>query len=556
MRNGATSMKRISAFLIALTLLFTCSCEEKERIPFDFDLSKYITLGEYKGIEYTPARTVPTDEEVWEEIIGTLDYCGLYAEEVYPDYLFENITEGEIFYGDIVKMDITLTVENEVYDDASCEGLATEIGGNFFTPNIKEETAEELDIDYDFLTQFLTKLENEAVGKQIGSEFSLSGTFPADNFDNDLINKDFVLTGKVTEVTTRYGHPEAIDEDVLEMVGEYDDFEDFKDYIVEKLEDGAYDTSDGEIWHRMCYEFYRCGLYNETLYEEYYEKGLKTGTVVFGDVLNIDFEGIIDGERHENACGKNYTLEIGSNSFIDGFESGLIGAEVGSTVVLNISFPENYHSTELQGKPVTFNVTINEIEYRYRHPDVLSDRIMKQLYDYGMSATKDFNEFFETVKKETEETLKTQAEKQMQTDVFEVIKKNSKLISIPKSEMNAYLEEYEEYYRQVAEYYGYESLEAYLATGNMTYDAFMEQGKKYAEQDLYQLMIVYQIARNEGFDKLSDEKYAELSKEYIEYYQVDDYAALCEFAGTYTVREWIYSDLVLDLVCDNAVKVE
>lgn len=549
-------MKKITALLLALTLLFTCSCEKKERIPFNFDLSKYITLGEYKGITYTPARTEATDEEVWEAIIETLDYCGLYAEEVYPEYLYENITEGEVIIGDIVKMDISLSVDNEVRDDCTCEGLVTEIGGNFFTSNIKEEVAETLGIDYDFLTQFLTKLEKEAAGKGIGSEYTLTGTFPADNFDNDLINKDYVITAKVTEVVTRYGHPDVIEEDVLEIVGEYDDFDEFKEYIVDKLESGAYDTSEGEIWHRMCYEFYRCGLYNETLYEEHFKEGLKTGTVVFGDVLNIDFEGFVDGERYENACGKDYTLEIGSGSFIDGFESGLIGAEVGKMTTLNLTFPENYHAAELQGKPVVFNVVINEIKYRYTHPDTLSDRIMKQLYDYGMSSSEKFDEFWASTKTETEKEFVKKAESQKQSDIWAAVMKNSKLISIPKSELDAYLEEYKEYYTQMATYYSYDSLEAYLAYLGLTYDKFIEEGKKYAEQDLFQMMIMYQIARNEGFDKYSEEKYAELSKEYIEYYQVDDYEALVEFAGKYTVREWIYSDLVMKLLVENAVEAK
>lgn len=91
-----------------------------------------------------------------------------------------------------------------------------------------------------------------------------------------------------------------------------------------------------------------------------YEDTDKT-TVEEGDFVNIDYEGKKDGVAFDGGTAQGYVLEIGSNSFIDGFEDGLIGTEVGETVDLNLTFPENYQSTELAGADVVFTVTVNKI---------------------------------------------------------------------------------------------------------------------------------------------------------------------------------------------------
>ena len=85
------------------------------------------------------------------------------------------------------------------------------------------------------------------------------------------------------------------------------------------------------------------------------------GKVASGDVANIDYVGKKDGVAFEGGTDSGYDLEIGSNSFIDGFESGLIGVEIGSTVDLDLKFPENYGNEELNGKAVVFTVTVNYV---------------------------------------------------------------------------------------------------------------------------------------------------------------------------------------------------
>ncbi len=545
--------KAVAIAMSAVLLIFTVSCSE--RLPFDYDLSKYVTLGEYKNISYVPSRTEPTDDEIWERIIEKLDYYGMYAEQVFPEYVLRDISEGEVRYGDIVKMDISLTVDGEILDSGTTEGFTTEIGGNFFTSNITEDDAEEAGISYAFLTQFMTEIENKAVGTDVGEEYEISGTFPEDNFDNTLIGKEYTIKAAVTHIDIRYDHPDAVSDELLEDLGDYDDFDEYRETIVEDLEDMGIEAVDGEIWHRICYEFKRCGFYDYTLYE-YYSEDISAGVVKYGDIVNIDFEGFVDGELYDNACAEDYSVEIGSGSLIEGFEDGLIGAVIGNEVTLNLTFPEDYGVKELNGKPVVFNVTVNMVKYRYDHPDVIPQNIMDQIFEYGGSETADFAQFFADVKEEIEAELVAAAETDKQNDVWAGVLKNCTLISCPDEEIEAYMEDYEEYYVSLAGYYGYDNLEDFLSYYGLTYDEFVAQGEEMAQEDIFGMMVMYQIARAEGLDKLDESEYEAGAQKYVEYYGMSDYAELCEQVGAYQVKEWVMSDMVLEFVCSNAVAAD
>ena len=96
-----------------------------------------------------------------------------------------------------------------------------------------------------------------------------------------------------------------------------------------------------------------------------------------GDVVNIDYVGRIDGEEYDGGSAEGYDLEIGSGSFIDGFEDGLIGQTVGDTVTLELTFPENYGDSTKAGVDAEFDVTINSIQ-QFVVPD-LTDQFVVEL---------------------------------------------------------------------------------------------------------------------------------------------------------------------------------
>ena len=132
-----------------------------------------------------------------------------------------------------------------------------------------------------------------------------------------------------------------------------------------------------------------------------------------GDVVNIDYVGMKDGEAFEGGTAEGYDLELGSDSFIDGFEDGLIGANVGEELSLELTFPENYGNTELAGQDVVFAVTVNEIKE-------LKDAELTDEFVQKVSQTsKTVDEYRAEVKKTLEDNAKEDAEYQKQNDVIE-----------------------------------------------------------------------------------------------------------------------------------------
>ena len=126
-----------------------------------------------------------------------------------------------------------------------------------------------------------------------------------------------------------------------------------------------------------------------------------------GDTANIDFVGTMNGEEFDGGSGEGFDLEIGSDSFIDGFEDGLIGHSVGEKVSLDLTFPENYQSEDLAGKDVNFAVTINSISVKTT-PE-LTDEVVKENTDYDtVDAYKD------SVRKDLEKQAEEDADSQVE----------------------------------------------------------------------------------------------------------------------------------------------
>ena len=132
------------------------------------------------------------------------------------------------------------------------------------------------------------------------------------------------------------------------------------------------------------------------------------GVVANGDTVVIDFDGYVDGKALDGGKGENYPLEIGSHTFIPGFEEGLVGKKTGEEVELNLTFPENYVE-DLKNKPVTFKVTIHEIKTRVL-PEINEDFYA----DLGLEVkTK------EDFEKEVEKTIKQRKEAEIEDKFVE-----------------------------------------------------------------------------------------------------------------------------------------
>lgn len=144
----------------------------------------------------------------------------------------------------------------------------------------------------------------------------------------------------------------------------------------------------------------------DSLLKNYAELMVKEeGTVEAGDTAVIDFEGFKDGVAFEGGKGENYSLEIGSNTFIPGFEDGVIGMKKGETKDLNLTFPEEYGAEELAGKEVVFKVTVNEIKTK-----IIPELDKEFFEDLGMENVTTKEELEAKMKEEIKEEKEHKAE--------------------------------------------------------------------------------------------------------------------------------------------------
>lgn len=235
-----------------------------------------------------------------------------------------------------------------------------------------------------------------------------------------------------------------------------------------------------------------------------------------GDTANIDFVGTMNGEEFDGGSGEGFDLEIGSDSFIDGFEDGLIGHSVGEKVSLDLTFPENYQSEDLAGKDVNFAVTINSISVKTT-PE-LTDEVVKENTDYDtVDAYKD------SVRKDLEKQAEEDADSQVENDIFNKVLENSKVTGYDEAEVKELVDKQFEQFKQMAESYeayGYTYETVLQSYGYSSEDELKEGITSYCKSFLDQKMLIYCIAQKEGI-KATDDEIDAAVKEYMESYNIE-----------------------------------
>ncbi|QYA47796.1 trigger factor [Nosocomiicoccus ampullae] len=182
----------------------------------------------------------------------------------------------------------------------------------------------------------------------------------------------------------------------------------------------------------------------EALLAQYTELVVKDGEVAEGDVANIDFKGFVDGEAFEGGEAEGHDLEIGSGTFIPGFEEQLVGLKAGDEKDVKVTFPEEYQAEELQGKEATFEVKVNEVKEK-ETPEFNDDFVKEELEGFDDAETA------EDVKAKVTEDLKAYKEQEKDFELRESLvvqaSENAKM-EIPEamveSEQQRMLQEYEQ----------------------------------------------------------------------------------------------------------------
>ena len=217
-----------------------------------------------------------------------------------------------------------------------------------------------------------------------------------------------------------------------------------------------------------------------------------------GDTVNIDYEGKKDGVAFDGGTAKGTDLNIGSGSFIPGFEDGLIGKKPGETVDLNLTFPKDYHSEELKGAKVVFTVKINYIVGKA--PKKLTDELVKENTEFATSA-----DYEEDVRKKLEESKKDAAKESIQREVIEKVVTESAVKSVPKEAEDRYYTQIMNYWNNLAAQYGLKLEDIVKNQFKLTEEEFDKEVKAQATNSAKQLVVVRAIAEAEKLEVTDDE---------------------------------------------------
>ncbi|BDH62454.1 trigger factor [Lysinibacillus sp. PLM2] len=226
--------------------------------------------------------------------------------------------------------------------------------------------------------------------------------------------------------------------------------------------------------------------------------------IVEGDTAVIDFEGFVGDEAFEGGKGEDYPLEIGSGSFIPGFEEQLVGLKAGESKDVNVTFPEEYHAAELAGKEATFKVTVKEVKTKVV-PE-LNDELAKEIDPDVESLA----ELRAALKIKTQEQKKADAESSLRDELVEKAAENAE-IEIPEAMTHNEIHRMIDEFAQRLQMQGM-SLDLYYQFSGQDEHALHEQMRPEAEKRVRISLTLEAIAKAENIEVTQEDIDAELEK--------------------------------------------
>lgn len=246
------------------------------------------------------------------------------------------------------------------------------------------------------------------------------------------------------------------------------------------------------------------------LLERFAELEVKDGKIENGDIAIIDFEGFKDGEAFEGGKAENYSLEIGSGSFIPGFEEQLIGMGKDEEKEIKVTFPEDYHQEDLKGANAVFKVKVHEVKVKKNRE--LDEDFFE---DLGLEGVDSKEKLEEEVKKNIEAGKQREADEKFVDKVLGEIAKNTK-VDIPneliEDEINHMIKNFEEQIRMQGI-----SLEVFFEmTKSSEKDLRAQMEEEAKKHVLYRIILekITELEKIEVTDKEANEEAEKLAKMY------------------------------------------
>ena len=259
-----------------------------------------------------------------------------------------------------------------------------------------------------------------------------------------------------------------------------------------------------------------------------------------GDIAVIDFEGFDNGEAFEGGKGENYELELGSGSFVPGFEDQVVGMKAGDEKDLDITFPEDYHK-DLAGKKVVFHVKAKEI--KCKELPKLDDDFAKDVSEYDT-----LKELKDSIKREITEQREQAVKYAFENALMEKVADGIEC-DIPDAMIDEQCARFLEEFKQRLQSQGI-PYDQYCKMTGMDEAKFMEEGKEPATRQVRMDLAVGAIIKEEKLDVTDEEvekQYADLAEKYSM-----DVGELKKYLDVMSVRTQLLRDKALNLVVDSA----
>ena len=263
-----------------------------------------------------------------------------------------------------------------------------------------------------------------------------------------------------------------------------------------------------------------------------------------GDTAVIDFEGFLDSEAFEGGKGENHPLEIGSGSFIPGFEEQLIGKKAGDETDVNVTFPDDYHAEDLAGKAVVFKVKIHEV--RYKELPELNDEFAQDVSEFDT-----LSEYKEEVKKNLTKNKEDEAKRQKEDEAIEKIIETSEM-DIPAAMIETQIDSMMREFASRMQMQGL-NMKQYMQYTGQTTDMMRDQMREEAENRIKSSLVLEQIVKDEGIE-ITDEEVDEKIREMADNYKMefDELKKMYGDSQAETLKRELGIEKAIDIILDNA----
>lgn len=290
--------------------------------------------------------------------------------------------------------------------------------------------------------------------------------------------------------------------------------------------------------------------------EDYINSRLLVGTITNrpvkkGDVADIDYVGKKDGVAFEGGTASGYKLSIGSGGFIPGFEDGLVGVNVGETVDLNLTFPDNYRNAEMAGQEVVFTVTVNSIEGSAEYATVTPEEMAEMGLPY-----KTKEEVWEAGKRAMEENAEETYTANARSAVVRKVVEESTVQSIPEYLVEEEAQNYNRYIESIAKSMYNMDLETFVTSAyGVTMEQYNSQMNEMFTDTIKQYLVMEAVARAEKME-ITEEMIVEKADEEAAEYGYTSGDELIADVGFATYRMSMVQNMVIERLMEVATVEE